>query len=379
MQLSMVSQRIGAGWTRIRMVIYGLMFCLWNPFCLSIALSQEWPVLPEQSGAVQIPAQEWPQRPGPRHVQILIYYPGDSLQHVTSETGIMLTLHNWGGTDCVGTADPVQLAEKLNVIAICVNYLQSGRVDAIDAHEPYDCGHLQALDALRGLWFVFNGLKVSGHEFADDRIFCTGGSGGGNVTLMANKLAPRTFACIIDMCGMKRLSDDIAFDLPGGSTLNARWSRDPASPNYLTIDEQQLRFVGHPGHLAEMKRVGAASRIVVVHGVDDVKCPFDDAVEMVESMRAAGLPVEPKFVSKTDLDGTIFSSSGHSLGDRTLIVIRQFGKYLMPAGEHICLRAGRTDFERGEAIRYRTTNGQFVVDYQNGFPASRFEPAANTQ
>lgn len=30
---------------------------------------------------------------------------------------------------------------------------------------------------------------------------------------MANKLVPRTFACVVDMCGMKKLSDDVAFDL----------------------------------------------------------------------------------------------------------------------------------------------------------------------
>ena len=40
--------------------------------------------------------------------------------------------------------------------------------------------------------------------------------GGGNITLMVNKLAPRTFAAAIDMSGMARLTDDIAFNLPGG-------------------------------------------------------------------------------------------------------------------------------------------------------------------
>ena len=72
--------------------------------------------------------------------------------------------------------------------------------------------------------------------FASGRIYATGGSGGGNVSLMANKLAPRTFACTIDLCGMKKLSDDIAYNLPGGSGLDARWSRDPKSSNYLSPD-----------------------------------------------------------------------------------------------------------------------------------------------
>jgi hypothetical protein len=36
---------------------------------------------------------------------------------------LMLTLHNWGGSDCAGTADPRALADRLNVVALCVNYL----------------------------------------------------------------------------------------------------------------------------------------------------------------------------------------------------------------------------------------------------------------
>ncbi|MBT4866992.1 MAG: prolyl oligopeptidase family serine peptidase, partial [Planctomycetaceae bacterium] len=216
--------------------------------------AETWPALPTVNAAVEIPAQSWPQKPGPRRVRIRIHYPGGKLLNVTDKTGLMLTLHNWGGTDCAGTASPSALAERLNVIAICVNYLQSGRKASVEDPEPYDCGYLQSLDALRALWFVGHELKQRGLPYDSSRIFATGGSGGGNVTLMANKLAPRTFACVIDMCGMKKLSHDIAFNLPGGTGLNARWSRDPNSRNYLSSDEQEIRFVGHPQHLAAMKR-----------------------------------------------------------------------------------------------------------------------------
>jgi len=34
-----------------------------------------------------------------------------------------MTLHNWGGENCDGTASPKVLADSLNVIAVCVNYL----------------------------------------------------------------------------------------------------------------------------------------------------------------------------------------------------------------------------------------------------------------
>ena len=333
-----------------------------------------WPELPAANGTVQIPAQEWSQRPGPRQVKVLVHYPGGKLENVKAETGIMLSLHNWGGEDCVGTADPQTLADKFNVVALCVNYLQSGKKDSIDGPEPYDCGYLQALDALRAVWFVKNGLTTKKIPFAAGRIYATGGSGGGNVSLMAGKLAPRTFACIVDLCGMKKLSADIAFHLPGGSDLDARWSRDRASKNYLSPDEQDIRFAAHPKHLGLMKQLGNACRTIVVHGVDDTTCPFADAQELVASYQAAGLTVEPRFIAKKDLDGEVFASSGHSLGNRTKIVLQEAGKYLTPLSAELASRKGNNDFDlRDELVRYRTPHGEFIISYAAGFPVGRFE------
>lgn len=336
---------------------------------------QAWPGLPESNATVSIPAQEWPQRPGPRQVAVRVHYPGGQLARVTPQTGVMLTLHNWGGEFCVSTADPQSLADRLNVVALCVNYLQSGRADSIDGPEPYDFGYLQSLDALRALWWTINGLHGQQRPFAEGRLFATGGSGGGNVTLMANKLAPRTFACVVDLCGMKQLSADIAFHLPGGSDLNARWSRDPASPGYLSLDDQDLRFIGHPEHLQSMHRLGTSSRIVIVHGVDDATCPFPDARELVANLQSVGLAVEPHFVTPANVGGKVFTGTGHALGNLTEIVFQVAGEYLSAAGPRRLVRAGRSDFDRrDEVVQYRTPGGQFVISYAAGYPVGRFEP-----
>ena len=337
--------------------------------------AEDWPALPDQNAAVEIPAQEWPLRPGPRKVRVLVHFPGGKLANVGERTGLMLTLHNWGGTDCVGTASPTVLAERLNVVALCVNYLQSGPKDSIEGPEPYDFGYLQALDALRALWWLDHGLKSREIKFAGGRVFATGGSGGGNVTLMCNKLAPRTFAGVIDLCGMKKLSDDIAFKLPGGSDLDARFSRDPASPNFLSLDHQELRFIGNPDHLATMKALGSISKIVTVHGADDTTCPYADAVEMVGWMQRAKLDVEPQFVTKDRVDGKIFTTTGHALGNRTEIVLQIPRRSLSLDGKPSpIMRLGPSDFDRAETICYRTTNGAFELDYSNGFPVGRFVP-----
>lgn len=335
--------------------------------CSRWAAALDWPPLPERNGAAEIPAQEWPQRPEPRTVRVLVHYPDGNLSSVGPQTGVMLTLHNWGGKDCDGTANPDTLAKRLNVVALCVNYLQSGPKDSIEGPEPYDFGYLQALDALRALYWMTSSLKVSPRPFAESRLYSTGGSGGGNVTLMANKLAPRTFACIVDMCGMKKLSDEIAFNLPGNGGLNARWSRDVASASYLSADEQELRFVGHPGHLATMKRLGSTSRIFVVHGVDDA-VTYPHAVEMVQNMRTAKLTVEPHFITPERVDGATFTTTGHALGNRTRIVLEVAAKALEPGGVDAVLRQGPSDFERRDDIRYETTNGAFVISYRDGFP-----------
>ena len=336
------------------------------------------PALPDAMGSVNIPAQEWPLHPGPREIAVHIRYPhaGAKIAGVLPTTGLMLSLHNWAGTGSGGSADPGVLAEKFNVVSIGVDYLQSGKAAALESPEPYDFGWLQALDALRALQFVFDGLKQRGIAFDSTRIFTTGGSGGGNVSLMANKLAPRTFTAVIDMCGMKKLSDDIAFNLPGGSTLNARYSRDPASPFFLAPDAQELRFTGNPAHLATMRRLGCTAKIFTVHGSEDATCPFADAQEYAANMKASGLdftfvPVTPEL-----LDGKIFSSTGHPLGNRTLIVEHVAGKYLDAKSPDALHRRGATDFERKDEVRYATTNGAWVVDYRDGFPVGRFEPKA---
>jgi hypothetical protein len=343
------------------------------PLAAANANAESWPELPLKNGSVEIPAQEWRHRPGPRTVRVSVYYPNGSIESVDSKTGLMLTLHNWGGTDCAGTASPTALARRLNVVAICVNYLQSGRADSIDGPEPYDYGYLQALDALRALYFVYDGLKQSGHKFDPGRTFATGGSGGGNVTQMCNKLAPRTFACVIDMCGMAKLSDDIAFNEPGGSGLNARWSRDETSRNYLSPAHQEIRFIGNPAHLAVLKKLRSPTKVIVVHGRDDNTCPFADKEELVENMQAAGLDVEPHFLSKDDLDGKIFTSTGHSLGNRTEIVFKVAEQYLAADRKKTSRRVRKpNDFEKRSSIGYPVTGGEFVISYSRGYPVGYF-------
>lgn len=285
----------------------------------------------------------------------------------------MLSLHNWGGSGFIGTADPDYLANQFNVVAVGVDYLQTGPAH-IGRPEPYDFGWLQALDALRALYFVISGLQARGCSFASDRIFTAGGSGGGNVSLMANKLAPRTFAVVVDLCGMKKLSEEIAFGRHGEDGLNARYSPNPDHPFALTTDAQEIRFLGNPAHLKQMKEVGCRAKIITAHGCDDTVCPFADAVEYARNMEASGLDFEFLPVTPERIDGRAFLATDHSLGNRTLIVGKVASQYLSPKSPLAVRRAGETDFARREEIRYTTSNGTWIVDYREGWPVGRFQP-----
>ncbi len=350
-------------------------------FCLGLGITElRAAELPDQDGTVSIETQEWPFQPGSRSVKVYIYYPGNKLANVNAETGLMLNLHNWGGTNTSGAGNPAVLTKELNVIAISVDYLQSGPWKEESATgAPYDFGYLQAIDALRALSFVYHALNEKNIPFNSKRIYSTGGSGGGNVTLMCNKFAPNTFTCVIDICGMPRLSDDIAFHLPGGSSLNARYSQDQKSDNYLTPGAEEIRYIGNPAHLKLMKDRGHAAKVIIIHGTGDTACPFADAQQMYQNMEAAQLDVEAKFVTPADIDNVVFKSTGHSLGDRTKMMIKYGSDYIIPGREKFRLRTSPTDFELKQDVLYPTSDGRYIISYTDGVPAIRFEPKGSDQ
>lgn len=338
-----------------------------------VADERPWPALPTENGSAEIPAQEWAFQEGPRTITAYVYYPGMTQANVNGNTGLFLALHYWGGTHADGVPDPQTLADRYDVVAICVDYLQSGPYEGTTM-PPYDYGYLQALDALRSLYWMYNGLEQGSIPFHRGRIYSTGYSGGGNVTQMANKLAPRTFAAIIDFCGMARLSDDIAFNLEGGSRLNAGYSQDPESPAYLTADAQVLRDLGDPTHLKQMKDYGQETQIFVVHGATDEVCPVEDKRVVVANMKAAGLPVVARYPEEKDLDGVIFTGTGHGMGDPTKMLEVVADGQLLADSPQAAVRQGKADFERKESICYTTPNGCWEISYAAGYPVGRFVP-----
>ena len=356
--------------TRLNYYLSALVFFAAGNLIAVEKVIDKCPALPATNGSVILPAQKFPYFKGERTINVYIYYPKKTLSGVNATTGLFLTLHNWGGTKDYGAPAPTILADRYNTICIAVDYLQTGQQTA----EPYDFGYLQSMDALRAMQYVWAALEAKEIAFSKHRIYCCGGSGGGNITQMVNKFAPRTFACIIDLSGMASLTDDMAYYLPGGSIINARYSQDPESPAYLEKHMQEIRDIGNPTHLALQKKMGNRTKIVVIHGVDDKYCLASDKKRVVANMKAAGLDVDAHFIEKKDIDGKLIGNSRHSIGNRTQLLIKFADKYLSEKSKDM-RKITKPDFEfRNDEIKYETSNGHYLISYKNGYPISTFVP-----
>jgi len=317
-------------------------------------------------------AQEWPFAPGERKVKMWVQEPPAGIK---GNTGLMLCLHNWGGIYDQETY--VQwcnaFSERYNVVAVSVNYLQSGQEWKADGH-PYDHGYLQAMDCIGALYHVQKQLRDKGIAFNEHRVYAMGGSGGGNVTEMVMKLAPHTFACGVDICGMPGLTDGIAYGTGEyGSHLNALYSQDPQSPNYLTADMQEIRDFGNLAHCRLLHEANPNLKIVIVHGVDDASCSVVHKIGQFQRMVMAGIDVDGHFLTEADVDEVAVKTTGHAVGDREQVVIKYADEYLKADSKFAKATTGPCDFSRGGTFEYPTTNGKYVIDFSD-YPLIAFVP-----
>ena len=320
-------------------------------------------------------AQEWPFEPGERKVKMWIEEPPAG---INANTGLMLVLHNWGGI--YDEPHYVQwcrtFAERFNVVATSVNYLQSGDDWKLRRDRPYDHGYLQAMDCIGALYHVRGQLLQVGVEPNERRVYSMGGSGGGNVTQMVMKLAPRTFACGVDICGMPGLIDQIAYRGEGDDPPppSAGYSRDPGDPRYLSGDMIEIRDFGNPVHCRLLHEANPNLKIVIVHGVDDQSCAVVPKIRQFANMVASAIDVDGHFLTEADVDGEAVKTTGHPVGDREKVVIKYADEYMREDGNFAKQTAGPNDFERGDSFEYPTTNGKYVVDF-SGYPSIEFMPA----
>ena len=315
-------------------------------------------------GMQSFEGQEYRFRPGARTVE---YYVRAPQKGINANTGLMLLSHNWGGTWKLTAPWCDLLSDRFNLICLSVNYLQSGETNHKDV--PYDHGLLQAMDCLRALYDVQKKLDAAKIPFNRRRIYAAGASGGGNVSLMVNKLAPGTFGCIIDLCGMPGLTNEIAF---GGGRLNAGYSMNTKSPKYLTPAMQEIRDPGLPAHLLIQKAANPGNQVVIVHGLDDGHCNPADKMSIAANMVRAGFRPATHFLTKADVDGSIVTNTGHAIGNRPEVISKFGGAYIAESGPFVKLIPKQSDLDAGREVVYPVTGGRYVISFK-GAPTIRFE------
>jgi poly(3-hydroxybutyrate) depolymerase len=319
----------------------------------------------------QFVAQQWEHEPGERTVKMWIDEP---VAGVGESTGLMLCLHNWGGI----YDQPIYkswcrtFAERYNVVTVSVNYLQSGAEGASDTRDhAYDFGYLQAMDCIGALYHVREQLLAQGVVFDEHRVYSMGGSGGGNVTEMVCKLAPHTFACGVDICGMPGLIDAMAYGTGEGTHIDAGYSHDPDSPYHLTESMRRIRDFGDAEHCALLAAANPALKLVIVHGVDDASCPVVPKMKQFARMTGAGMDVDGRFLTEVDVDGYAVTTTGHPVGNRDRVVMKYADDYMLPEGRLAKRTEQENDFQRGGSFEYPTDNGRFVLNYE-GYPTVAF-------
>lgn len=319
------------------------------------------------SAMQKFPGQEYCFQPGAREVEIYVREP---VNGINSNTGLMLLLHNWGGTWKQTASWCDMLADRYNLITVSVNYLQSG--ESKHDQVPYDHGLLQAMDCLRAVYIIRQQLQQAGVKWNSRRLYAAGGSGGGNVSAMLNKLAPSSFAVIVDICGMPGLTDDIAY---GRGNLNAGYSRDPASPKFLTPAMQEIRDPGNLLHLQRQKKVNPSNKVVIVHGQDDLSCSVIDKIKIFRNMIKAGFRPSGYFLCGSDIDGRIITSSGHPVGNRLQVIVHYAGAFLEEDGVFSTSAVQVNDFDQAGKVEFPCTNGKYVVDFSR-LPTLTWLPGA---
>lgn len=263
---------------------------------------------------------------------------------INENTGVAVSLHNWGGTGCENTADGQSIADTFNCVVSCPSYEL-----ASDPELPagaYDLGLHQAIFALREFANLYEWLRKHKRERGIvesglDRRFAVGASGGGLVALMMNKLAPQTFSGVF-----------VINPLVGAwhHTEAAKW------PRSVPMRSFEIREIADDRHLAIMRRRKNKAVVGFVAGAEDTIATYAQTVMAHLDMALSG--IETYFVGV--YPGVIFfpfQDAGHSLGDRTYITQTYAGPVFAATTKN------KTDFERRSEISFPVTGGAYVVKY----------------
>lgn len=184
-------------------------------------------------------------------------------------------------------------------------------------------GLVQALDHLRVL-----GELIGKGGFDVRRIIALGSSHGGYIAQLMAKIAPGTLAAVIDNSSYTRAPTAYAgggaapecVTVMGGVQLLCRTSRawsydDRAAPNFYGPDQDLIRHLAYPQHLAIQRAAspdGGARYRMANAAVDAISSPQAKR-EQAAALAAAGFDARLQVVGEADLDGRLYKKMVHGL------------------------------------------------------------------
>jgi len=211
----------------------------------------------------------------------------------TEATGLMVMLHGWGGDYHQYDSYCADWRNRFNCITLQVNYRGSST-----ATQPYDFGKYQAIDVLRAMHWVLANYPVN-----RQRIIGWGGSGGGNVILQCGKMAPNTFALIIEHAGITHPTS--------AADMKAGWDRPDRPGGWQGTALGGTKEYPGPERLIRDPVYHAAllnTKFYILHPDLDTTVGIQHGIQMAYALRAAGKDVVFEII-----EGGNHSSSGASI------------------------------------------------------------------
>jgi predicted esterase len=193
-----------------------------------------------------------------------------------ADTGLMVMLHGWGGDYHQYDAYCADWRDRFNCIMLQVNYRGSS-----NASKPYDFGKYQPIDALRAVHWVLANYPVN-----RQRIIGWGGSGGGNVILQCGKMAPHTFALIVEHAGITHPTN--------AADMKAGWDRPERAGGWQGTALGGTKEYPEPERLIRDPVYHAAlfnAKVYIFHPDLDTTVGIQHGIRMAYALRAAGKDV----------------------------------------------------------------------------------------
>lgn len=136
-------------------------------------------------------------------------------------------------------------------------------------------------DAVRDIGTLLDWIATQ-PDLDSRRVMIRGASYGGYISLAAAARYPERITCAVDQYGISDLATLLDHDLPGNLAYNRLEYGDERDPEMRAWMERMA-----PLHNADK----ISKPLMIIHGLNDSRVPYSEAVQMTERVRRNGVPV----------------------------------------------------------------------------------------